>query len=381
MYKKLIVIIILLAIFGVVVTGMYYKDEPSKPVELLLSGTIEAQEIQVGSKIGGRVTEVLVSEGENVKAGTPLVRFDISTLLAEEKQYQAKVAQAQAYLQKLKNGSRIEEIAQAQAVVSQELAQLEALRNGPRPQEISQIKEELIGLKGELEHNKTSLERLEQLYQAGYTSKQSRDDADAKVILASSQYQSLQQKLSLLESGTRQEDIHAGEERHHQAAANLKLLRTGSRPEDISQANAQLAEANALVEKLKTQIKEGEVIAPVDSQIDLLSVRVGDLVIANNPITRMLETDQIRVRVYVPEPELGHVFVGQKASVYVDSFPSKAFSGQVEQISAKAEFTPRNVQNRDDRAHQVFAIKIHIDNKEGLLKAGMAADVKLAPKE
>ncbi|KAF0236410.1 MAG: HlyD family secretion protein, partial [bacterium] len=281
MYKKLIVIITLLAIFGVVVTGMYYKDEPSKPVELLLSGTIEAQEIQVGSKIGGRVTEVLVSEGEIVKAGTPLVRFDISTLLAEEKQYQAKVAQAQAYLQKLKNGSRIEEIAQAQAVVSQELAQLEALQNGPRPQEISQIKEELIGLKGELEHNKTSLARLEQLFQAGYTSKQSRDDADAKVILASSRYQSLQQKLSLLESGTRQEEIRAGEERHHQASANLKLLRTGSRPEDISQANAQLAEANALVEKLKTQIKEGEVIAPVDSQIDLLSVRVGDLVLAN----------------------------------------------------------------------------------------------------
>lgn len=381
MYKKLIVIIILLIVFGLALTGMYLKDEPAKPLELLLSGTIEAQEIQVGSKIGGRVKEVLAKEGDTVKAGTPLVRFDIATLLAEEKQYQAKVLQAQAQLEKLKNGYRSEEIAQAQAQVSQAEAQLEALKNGPRPQEISQINEELIGVKGELEHNKTSLARLEQLYQAGYTSKQSRDDAEAKVILTSSHYKSLEQRLLLLEAGTRKEEIRAAEQRLHQSNATLKLLSTGSRAEDISQANAQLAEANALVEKLKTQISEGEVLAPVDSQIDILSVRVGDLVLPNNPIATMLETDQIRVRVYVPEPNLGNVFVGQKASIYVDSFPGKAFSGEVEQIFAKAEFTPRNVQNRDDRAHQVFALKVRIDNKDGLLKAGMAADVKLTPKE
>jgi multidrug resistance efflux pump len=381
MYKKLLVIIILSVAFGLVVTGMYFDNKPSKPVELLLSGTIEAQTIQIGSKIGGRVKEVLVKEGDQVKTGTPLVRFDIATLLAEEKQYQAKVLQAQAQLEKLKNGFRKEEILQAETIVNQAKAQLEALRNGNRPQEISQIKEEIIGVKGELEHAKTSLSRLEELYQAGYASKQSRDDANAKVVTISARHQSLEQKLSLLEAGTRKEEIKVAEEQLSQANASLRLLRSGSRTEDISQANAQLAEAKALVEKLKTQISEGDVLAPVDSQIDILSVRVGDLVLPNNPIATMLELDQIRVRVYVPEPELGHVFVGQKASIFVDSFPGKAFLGEVEQISAKAEFTPRNVQNRDDRAHQVFAIKVHIDNKEGLLKAGMAADVKLTPKE
>lgn len=376
MYKKHSLVIILLIVFGVALTGMYLKNEPVK-TEILLSGTIEAQEIQVGSKIGGRVSEVLVQEGQVVKAGTPLVRFDISTLLAEEKQYQARVLQAEAQLKKLQNGYRREEIAQAQANVSAQKAQLEALQNGPRPQEISQIKEQLVGLKGQLEHDKTTLERLELLYKEGYASKQSRDDAEAKVVVDESSYKSLLQQLSLLEAGTRSEDIHAAKERYYQAEANLKLLQTGSRSEDIQDANARLAEVNALIETLKTQIKEGEVLAPVNSQIDLLSVRVGDLVLANNPIAKMLETDQIRVRVYVPEPELGNVYVGQKATIFVDTFPNKPFNGEVEQISAKAEFTPRNVQNRDDRAHQVFAIKIHIDNKEGLLKAGMAADVKL----
>jgi HlyD family secretion protein len=380
MYKKLVVIIILLISFGIVVTGMYTKSESTK-VELLLFGTIEAQEVQIGSKIGGRVIEVLAQEGQVVKKGTPLVRFDNDTLLAEKKQLQARIEQSQAYLKKLENGYRTEEIEQAQATVNRELAQLEALKNGPRPQEISQLKEEIIGVKAELNHYKISLARLEQLFKEGYVSKQSCDDMAAKVALSDSRYQSLQQRLALLEAGTRSEEIRVGQERYQQAIANLKLLKSGARSEDVAEAQARLAEANATLEKLNTQLNEAEVIAPVDSQIDLLSVRVGDLVQPTSPIARLLENDQIRVRVYVPEPDLGFVQVGQEVEVFVDSFPNKAFLGKVEQISAKAEFTPRNVQNRDERSHQVFAIKIHIDNKEGLLKAGMAADVKLKPKE
>ncbi|MFY9226769.1 MAG: efflux RND transporter periplasmic adaptor subunit [Blastocatellia bacterium] len=378
MYKKLIVIIIIL--FSIVVMGMYTKSESTK-VELLLFGTIEAQEVQIGSKIGGRVIEVLAQEGQIVKKGTPLVRFETDTLLAEKKQLQARSDQAQAYLKKLENGYRTEEIAQAQATVNRELAQLEALKNGPRPQEISQLKEEIIGVKAELTHYKTSLARLEQLFKEGYVSKQSCDDMAAKVALSDSRYQSLRQKLDLLEAGTRSEEIRVGQERYQQAIAYLKLLKSGARSEDVAEAQARLAEASATIEKLNAQLNEAEVIAPVDSQIDLLSVRVGDLVQPSSPIARLLESDQIRVRVYVPEPDLGFVQVGQDVEVFVDSFPNKAFLGKVEQISAKAEFTPRNVQNRDERSHQVFAIKIHIDNKEGLLKAGMAADVKLKPKE
>ena len=380
MYKKLVGIIILLISFGIVVTGMYTKSESTK-VELLLFGTIEAQEVQIGSKIGGRVIEVLAQEGQIVKKGTPLVRFETDTLLAEKKQLQARSDQAQAYLKKLENGYRTEEIAQAQATVNRELAQLEALKNGPRPEEISQLKEEIIGVKAELNHYKTSLARLEKLFKEGYVSKQSCDDMAAKVALSDSRYQSLQQKLALLEAGTRSEEIRVGQERYQQAIANLKLLKSGARSEDVAEAQARLAEASATLERLHTHLNEAEVIAPVDSQIDLLSVRVGDLVQPSSPIARLLESDQIRVRVYVPEPDLGFVQVGQDVEVFVDSFPNKAFFGKVEQISAKAEFTPRNVQNRDERSHQVFAIKIHIDNKEGLLKAGMAADVKLKPKE
>ena len=101
----------------------------------------------------------------------------------------------------------------------------------------------------------------------------------------------------------------------------------------------------------------------------------GDLLTANQNVARLLEKDQIYVRVYVPEPQLGLIRVGQKAKLKVDTFPDRFFDGVIEQISTQGEFTPRNVQSRDERNHLVFAVKVRIDNREGKLKAGMAADV------
>ncbi|HMZ23212.1 MAG TPA: efflux RND transporter periplasmic adaptor subunit, partial [Blastocatellia bacterium] len=81
--------------------------------------------------------------------------------------------------------------------------------------------------------------------------------------------------------------------------------------------------------------------------------------------------------VYIPEPQLGLVKVGQKARIKVDSFNDRSFDGVIEQINTQGEFTPRNIQSRDERNHQVFGVKVRIDNREGKLKAGMAADVTL----
>jgi multidrug resistance efflux pump len=97
----------------------------------------------------------------------------------------------------------------------------------------------------------------------------------------------------------------------------------------------------------------------------------------NTPVATLLEQDQIYVRIYIPETELGRVQVGQKAEVRVDSFPKTVFEGVVEQINQQAEFLPRNVQTREERVHQVFGVKIRINDPAGHVLAGMAADVKL----
>jgi multidrug resistance efflux pump len=113
--------------------------------------------------------------------------------------------------------------------------------------------------------------------------------------------------------------------------------------------------------------------------VEVLDVRPGDLIAPNTPIATLVERDQIYVRIYIPETQIGRVQLGQKAEIHVDSFPNQAFAGVVEQINQQAEFLPRNVQTVEERVHQVFGVKVRIDDPSHRVLAGMAADVKLSP--
>jgi HlyD family secretion protein len=121
------------------------------------------------------------------------------------------------------------------------------------------------------------------------------------------------------------------------------------------------------------------VLAPSNATVEVLDVRPGDLIAPNTPVATLLESDQIYVRIYIPETVLGHVQLGQQAEIRVDSFPNQVFHGVVEQINQQAEFLPRNVQTREERVHQVFGVKVRIDDTSHRVLAGMAADVKLTP--
>jgi multidrug resistance efflux pump len=155
------------------------------------------------------------------------------------------------------------------------------------------------------------------------------------------------------------------------ARSRYDLLVAGTRPERIAQAQAQLQE-------LQTHIQEMEVKAPTDCVLELLHVKLGDVVGANREIATILFPAQLWVRVYAPEPWLGHIRLGEKVRVRVDSFPGKDFTGEVEQIARAAEFTPRNVQTVGERVKQVFGVKVRLSNNAGELRAGMAADVSFA---
>lgn len=346
---------------------------------LVFSGVVEEQEIQVGSKVGGRVKEVLVKEGDSVTADTLLVRFDIADLLAQHNQLEARLAQAQAYLTKLRNGNRPEEIEEMAALVREQEVSLQQLKNGSRPQEIAQAKADLTAAEADLNTAQVTLKRLQQIYEGGYISKQDRDLAENRVDTAAAHVNSLKERLSLLVAGTRQEQITAAEERYNQALNKLKVMRNGSRPEDITDAEAKVKEIEAQIESLDVQIKEGEIKAPGNARVEVMSVRPGDLIAPGRTIIKLLESDQVWVRAYVPETEMAHVSVGQSALVTIDSIANKSFAGYVKQINAQGEFLPRNIQTRDERKHQVFGLKISIDNKDNTFKSGMSAEVRLLP--
>jgi len=136
----------------------------------------------------------------------------------------------------------------------------------------------------------------------------------------------------------------------------------------IIQARAQLADIEA-------QSKEMQVLAPAESILEVLNVKVGDVLPQNGEVATLLLPQHLWVRVYVPEPWLGLIKIGDQARVQVDSFPGKDFPGVVEQVNRQAEFTPRNVQTVEDRIRQVFGVKIRLPNNDDRLRAGMAADV------
>ncbi|MDX1996212.1 MAG: efflux RND transporter periplasmic adaptor subunit [Thermoanaerobaculia bacterium] len=174
-----------------------------------------------------------------------------------------------------------------------------------------------------------------------------------------------------------QRDYDAAEVRAASALETLRQAERGSRVEDIAAARAALEREERRLAVLVRQHRELVVSAPADGVVESLDLRPGDLVAAHQPVASLLEPGQLWVRVFVPEPRLGEVHVGQNAAITVDSFPGRSFPGRVRAIADLGEYTPRNLQTLDQRSDQVFAVEVVIDPTAPELKAGMAALVRL----
>ena len=343
----------------------------------LYSGTIETREIEIGSRIGGRVTAVPVEEGQTVKAGDVLVRFECDELQAQRIQAAAQASAAQADLDRMLRGNRPEEIAQAEATAAAQKAAMQAAINGPRPQELAQAQADLAAAQADAANAATYYERMAKLAATDTISRQQYDDARDKRDAAAQRAESARQRLALLQAGTRPEDVRTAQARYAQAHAAATLAQRGFRKEDIAAARDRLAQAQGRVAELDARLKEAVLTAPGDAVVEVVSVRPGDLVPANRIVINLLEPSQLWVKVYIPETDLARVHLGQAADVRVDSYSGRAFTGHIRQIASQAEFLPRNVQTRSDREHQVFGAKVYVENPQGILKSGMTATVRL----
>jgi HlyD family secretion protein len=152
------------------------------------------------------------------------------------------------------------------------------------------------------------------------------------------------------------------------AKARYDLLLAGTRPERLAFIRAQLTELDAHLAEMK-------IVAPTNCVLEVLNVKVGDVLAPNQPVATLLLTNHLWARVFVPARWLGFIQPGDAVTVRVDSFPGEDFSGAVEQVQRSAEFTPRNVQTVDERVKQVFGVKVKLMDATGRLRAGMAADV------
>ena len=373
--KRIIFIAIVAAILILAALLWYFLSR--RPTPLAYSGTIETREIQVGSKIGGRVTAVDVEEGQSISANAPLITFEANELQAQRDQAEAGVAQAAADYNRLQHGNRPEEIAQADATLHENNALLQEALNGPRPQDIRQARADYAAAKANAVDTAATYDRMKPLAEKDVISKQQFDSYTAQRDNTAQLAKAAQEHLALLKAGTRTEDIHAAQARYQQALAADKLMHQGYRRQDIDAGKALLAQAQARVQQLDASLKEASLFSPANALVETVSVRPGDLVPPNQIVLTLLESDQLWVKVYVPETDLSRLKIGQSANVTVDSFGDRRFNGHIQEIASAAEFLPRNVQTRDDREHQVFGVKVRVDNPDGVLKSGMSATVTL----
>jgi membrane fusion protein YbhG len=295
------------------IAALLYMQQRRKPKDLVLSGTLEARTVNVGSLVGGRVTRVLADEGNAVGPGQLLLTLETDTVDRQLAEQQAAIEAARAALTK-------------------------ALA-GPQPEEIAKAAE--IAANQERERR-----RMLSLFEYGIVAKQLYEDAATKAKTAQ---------------------------------ADLRLLQKGTRREDIAASRAQVEQQQRRLESLMKQRAETSVSSPVAGVVQSYPFRPGDLVKPNETVAEILENDQLWVRVFVPETLLGLVRVGMPVRVRTDTFPNEWFHGRVVTVSSQAEYTPRNVQTRAQRAEQVFGVKVLVDPNPRL-KAGMATEVDLGVK-
>ena len=314
-----------------VALGFFWLPFPfrKEPETLRLPGVVEIQEVRLGSKIGGRVAEVLVYEGDIVQPEQVVVRFEAPELEAQRAQWQARLEQAQA--------------------------EWEKAENGPRREEIAAAKSEWESAEADFKLAREDFERMEKLYPGKGASRAEYDAA----------------------RGARDR----AKARAAAVKARLDLLLAGTRPEEKAEAKARVAEHRAKLKEIDANLREATVRAAEEAVVEVVAVRKGDLVPASQPVVRVLRAADLWVRVYVPETDLGKVVKGQTVSVTVDAYPDRQFTGRIIQIAAESEFTPRNVQSVDERRHQVFGMKIRVDDPQGVFKAGMAAEVTIPLKK
>jgi multidrug resistance efflux pump len=371
--RKIILGIGLVASLAAASGGWWLLGE--RGTELHLQGTVEVQEVRLGSKIGGRVAEVLIREGDLVQAGQVLVRLEAPELEAQREQWVARVQARSAALERMRSGARAEEREAAEAAAAAAQARYERLKAGSRSEDIRQAEAELKREEATLAAAQQELRRIQWTYSRNAGCAAEYDSARAEDGRSAARVAAARARLDLLVAGSRKEDIDEAAAELKRTRANALLLQNGNRSEDIAEAEAALAEARGKLHEVEAQLREASLRAPERAVVQVLSVRKGDVVTPNQTVVRVLRADDLWVKVYVPETDLGRVRLGQKVEVSVDGYPGKRFAGTVEQISSESEYTPRNVQSVDERRHQVFGIRVRVANPDGMFKSGMAAEV------
>jgi HlyD family secretion protein len=295
---------------------------------VVASGTVEATAADLGFNAPGRIAEIQVREGDVVARGQVLARLDASELEARLRAARAQVSAARAVLAELEAGARSEDVAQGRSAVRAAARRLEdATREAARAR---------------------------RLYEGGAISRESLDRAETAEELAAAAMDQARQQLGVLESGTR--------------------------PERVAAQRAAVESAEAVARQAEAALENATILAPSDGRVTIRHREPGETAQPGLPVLTVMNPSDRWVRIHVPENQIGALSIGQAAEVTSDTFRGRTYTGRVVFIASEAEFTPRNVQTREERVKLVYAVRVQIEDDPAFeLKPGMPADVRLTP--
>ena len=311
--------------------------QPAPSNTVRVSGHVEATEVQVAAEVGGRLVDLRVAEGDRVVAGDLVALLDTRDIELQIERTGAERAAADAQLRLLEAGARPQDIRQAEAQVNAATADAAAAEV-------------------ELRAAETDLTRFEDLLQANAGSQKQRYDARARVDVARER-----------ESGARDRIRAAGEV--------VSRLRADPRREEVAVARARVAVVDAQLAVFEKMRGDATVVAPVGGIVTQTLTEAGEVVAPRMPLFVVTDLDHAWANLFVPEPLMPRLVLGQAADVLTDAGDS--LPGTVTYISPQAEFTPRNVQTADERSKLVYRIQVAVDNSAGVLKSGMPVDAEL----
>lgn len=369
-------------------TAWYLGSRPQSD-RLELSGRIEGYPTDIGAKVGGRINFVAVREGDRVRQGQVLVRLDDAELQAQFQKATARIAAAQQQVEQAQlqidiATSQIQEskleVQQASGDAQGRILQAEANVAASEAQ-LSQAEAQLNQVRSELQLAQTNRNRLAQLVNQGAIAQQQFDQAqtnletaqatlrsrEASVTAARRQVNAAQGSLAQAQTTSFNPDI-----RNTQLTASQRQLSIAKA--QVTAAQAELKSAEADKKTVEAQLAYLTVSSPLSGIVITRSVEPGEVVATGRTLLTLLDPQQVYLRGYIPEGEIGKVRIGQPAQIFLDSAPDQALSATVSAVDTQASFTPENIYFREDRVKQVFGINLNITNPTGLAKPGMPAD-------
>jgi HlyD family secretion protein len=309
---------------------------------LRVSGHVEATETRLAPEVGGRILTLTVKEGDRVQPGQTVLTIDTRDAQLAIDRVKAERAAAEAQLRLVQSGSRVEDIRQAQSQVDAARAEVSAART-------------------ELQAAEQDLERFDTLLKNNSGSRKQRDDAATRRDVA-------------------RDRVTSAESRVRIAEEVLAKLRAGARREEVDAARARVATVTAQIAPLEKNITDATLRSPVAGVVTEKLVEVGEIIAPRAPAMVVVDLERAWADVFVPEPAIPQITIGQPATVFTDAGGS-GIAGTITYISPKAEFTPRNVQTAEERSKLVYRVRITVDNQDGVLKQGMPVEAEIALKK